>query len=571
MLLGKTIAITGKLSKSRNECEEIIKKHKGTVAKSLTKKVTHLVTNDPTGKTDKLEKAHRLGVQVVGEDFLTELSKNVVEEEDEDEVVEDEVVEDEKNKKKRGRDEDANDANNANNDANNDDDEDANDRLTKQPKQAKKSALEGMIIAMTGKLSLPRDEFEKVIIANGGTYAAAVTKKVTHLVAKDPDAATTKLTKARKNGTIVCGESLFSGLSSTPPTPTLVTVPSEAGDPKPLKDMKEGDVVEIDGNSGTYEIRYRGGTHYCTCPAWRNQKGGNVRTCKHLRSLLGEEFEEFRVGKLSALPASPKQSAPKLMLANKWDESKHDPTGWWISEKYDGLRGYWNGTQFISRLGNPFFAPAYFTSDFPDYPLDGELYLGRKQFEETVSIVKSHNPDDERWQQIRYMVFDVLSDDMKAKPFEERMAFAINNLSNCKYIEVVKQTLCESLDDVQKQRDAIIELGAEGLMLRKPKSQYKGSRTNDLLKVKTSIDEEALVIGAGSRGQGRLADMVGSLECQSKSGKKFQVGSGLTDAMRRDPPKKGSVITFKYQELTNAGIPRFPTFVKVAENQEWPQ
>ncbi len=29
----------------------------------------------------------------------------------------------------------------------------------------------------------------------------------------------------------------------------------------------------------------------------------------------------------------------------------YDPTGWWISEKYDGVRAVWNKTHFISKNG----------------------------------------------------------------------------------------------------------------------------------------------------------------------------------------------------------------------------
>lgn len=42
-----------------------------------------------------------------------------------------------------------------------------------------------------------------------------------------------------------------------------------------------------------------------------------------------------------------------ILLAHKW-EPDHDPTGWWMSEKLDGVRAYWDGEAFVSRRGNQF-------------------------------------------------------------------------------------------------------------------------------------------------------------------------------------------------------------------------
>lgn len=75
------------------------------------------------------------------------------------------------------------------------------------------------------------------------------------------------------------------------------------------------------------------------------------------------------------------------MLASKWEGE--DPTGWWMSEKLDGVRAWWTGSALLSRLGNTINAPAWFTAGLPKVPLDGELWCGRGQFTEAVSIVKN--------------------------------------------------------------------------------------------------------------------------------------------------------------------------------------
>src|ERR1700745_3678124 len=122
---------------------------------------------------------------------------------------------------------------------------------------------------------------------------------------------------------------------------------------------------------------------------------------------------------LTAESPSREKQTPPLLLANVWDPSI-DPTGWWMSEKYDGLRGYWDGRKLWSRNGNLIHAPDYFLAELPrDIALDGELWIGYGKFEETVSIVRSETPDD-RWKRVHFMVFDA----PQAKgAFEERMQF----------------------------------------------------------------------------------------------------------------------------------------------------
>lgn len=120
---------------------------------------------------------------------------------------------------------------------------------------------------------------------------------------------------------------------------------------KPLHVMQEGDNHAVTGGSGNYEIRLRGGVYYCTCTAWKMQnKSVDKRTCKHLRDYLGDEFETNRVGEEGNAPAkTQKVQAPSLLLAQKYEKSTIDPKGWWMSEKLDGVRAFWDGKKFISR------------------------------------------------------------------------------------------------------------------------------------------------------------------------------------------------------------------------------
>ena len=255
----------------------------------------------------------------------------------------------------------------------------------------------------------------------------------------------------------------------------------------------------------------------------------------------------------------------ECMLAKSWDESI-DPTGWWMSEKLDGVRAKWTGKSFLSRNNKPFYAPDYFTKEMPPIALDGELFLGRGRFEETVSIVRSH--EDKGWDKIVFHVFD--APEMKGN-FEERLDAALRyKFNKRKYITMVEQELCAGRDHLERRLQEVIgkkrkrgtEPG-EGIMLRRAGSPYEQKRSKHLLKVKQFLDDEAVVI-AHVKGTGRNAHRLGALRVRWND-KEFKVGSGFTDAERNRPPKIGSIITFHYQELTKNGVPRFPTFKRVRE------
>jgi DNA ligase len=188
-----------------------------------------------------------------------------------------------------------------------------------------------------------------------------------------------------------------------------------------MPDLADGQSVEIQGSAARpYVIKNVGGVYSCSCPAWRNQSLSiDKRTCKHLRQYRGDAAEQQRIGQpLTTVPSQPmtKPTAPPLLLAHAWDNDQ-DLTGWWISEKLDGVRAFWDGTRFLSRQGNLFYAPDWFIVGLPTIPLDGELWLGRKTFQRTVSIVRRQD-GGEAWRDILFAIFDAPAVD---GPFEERM------------------------------------------------------------------------------------------------------------------------------------------------------
>lgn len=338
----------------------------------------------------------------------------------------------------------------------------------------------------------------------------------------------------------------------------------EAGSVNTLED---GDEVEFEGSSSTYTLTRHGNVYMCSCPAWKNQGAPvDMRTCKHLRAYLGEEAETTRLGSLPSRAASTrsgggsankKETAPPVLLAHKW-ETDQDPKGWWMSEKLDGIRAYWDGETFVSRLGNRFFAPDWFVEDLPADTLDGELWVGRKMFQKTTSIVRSGAAGEE-WRTVQYVVFDAPN----AKgTFEDRSEHARRVLERvaAPHARWHDHVMCDGFDHLREELARVEALGGEGLMLRRPKSKYEKGRSQSLLKVKTFHDAEATVTGHAP-GTGKHKGRLGALIVELPGGIQFNVGTGFSDVEREAPPDIGAVITFRYQELSDDGVPRFPSYV----------
>ncbi|KAK4048140.1 hypothetical protein OIV83_005010 [Microbotryomycetes sp. JL201] len=275
--------------------------------------------------------------------------------------------------------------------------------------------------------------------------------------------------------------------------------------------------------------------------------------------------------KQSTLQPGPVQ----LLMAYKYDASRLNPTGYWVSEKLDGVRAYWDGHGTLwTRIGRPFAAPKAFLEQLPrGHALDGELFIDRGRFDETSGIVRTTVPgavNDARWEQIHYMVFDVPS--LGHLPFEQRQYELQQIVTGIKSgtLKVVDQIQCKDVEHLTELVARVAEQGGEGVMLRQPGSLYANKRDRSLLKVKSFYDAEARVVGY-EPGKGKYKGMVGSLICQMESGQSFSVGSGLSDQRRSDPPKVGSIVTYRFQELTKSGVPRFPVFVGERIDAETPK
>lgn len=251
---------------------------------------------------------------------------------------------------------------------------------------------------------------------------------------------------------------------------------------------------------------------------------------------------------------------PRLLLAEVYQPGIR-LADYWVSEKLDGVRAYWDGRHLISREGNTYAAPAWFTAGFPATPLDGELWMGRGTFEELSSTVRRSRPDAAQWRRVRYMVFDLPAG---RDPFDSRLARlqALLRTAPSPYIEIVRQYRVADRSMLTQHLRAIVAQGGEGLMLHRGDSHYIAGRSDDLLKLKLHDDAEAVVVGYVP-GHGKYRGMVGALIVQTPQGLQFRLGSGLSDAERASPPPIGSTVTYRYFGTTERGIPRFASFLRL--------
>ncbi len=252
------------------------------------------------------------------------------------------------------------------------------------------------------------------------------------------------------------------------------------------------------------------------------------------------------------------QDKPELTLANVYSPNINLDS-YLVSEKYDGVRAYWNGKQLLARSGNPIQAPEGFIQQLPSVALDGELWFDRQGFGRSAALIHRASDHPEylsEWQQVQYMVFDA---PQQSGDFKQRLA-VLNalELKNTQ-IKIVKQWKVANHQDLKQQLDEFTKAGAEGLMLRLISAPYQGQRSNDLLKVKQWQDDEATV-KEWLPGKGKYKGMMGALLVVLDDGREIKIGTGFRDVERKHPPAVGSRVTFKHQGVTVSGLPKFPVY-----------
>ncbi len=235
----------------------------------------------------------------------------------------------------------------------------------------------------------------------------------------------------------------------------------------------------------------------------------------------------------------------------------------WVSEKFDGIRCYWDGKRFWTRGGEPVAVPGWFAEGLPRTPMDGELWAGRGRFAQALSTVRSQTPLDKDWQPMRFMVFDLPTE---GGDFTTRLVRlrAMLPITAAPWVVPVPQERATTHEALQELLDKTVRMGGEGLMLHRGGSPYVGGRSADLLKFKPYDDAEARVVGYID-GRGKHNGRLGSLLVETPEGQRFKLGSGFSDAERSNPPAIGSWVSYRYNGLNPGGLPRFARFMRERE------
>jgi DNA ligase-1 len=211
-----------------------------------------------------------------------------------------------------------------------------------------------------------------------------------------------------------------------------------------------------------------------------------------------------------------------------------DVSGWLASEKFEGCRAIWTGSELLGRAGRRFHAPASFIADLPEgVALDGELWAGRGKRHRVIASIQSGE-----WDPLWLMVFDAPH---APGGFAERIRFAETTVALSRSAVVVPQVPVSGLRHVREIARRISRSGGGGVVVRNPAGLHlPGERSADVLTFRSGIlSEEATVESVESR----------AVVCRWKQ---KVIRLGLTSAR----PRVGDRITFDHDGVTDEGEPR---------------
>lgn len=245
-----------------------------------------------------------------------------------------------------------------------------------------------------------------------------------------------------------------------------------------------------------------------------------------------------------------------------------------VSEKFDGVRGIWDGKNMFSKRGNILPIPHCFSQNLAHLGLkngefvEGELWIDYGAFEAISGLLNRKNIACEDFRSVKFLIFNAQLGNKR--DFSQNLAEIKSRLDSAldsakgkdlAQIQVIPQHKFSKIADLKDFFNAVVAKGGEGLIVRDSTTAYK---------LKAQNDAECKIIDF-SRGKGRLNGKVGAIICESledknsgiKGGKIFRIGSGLSDEMRTNPPKIGMIITYKFSGVSKNGIPKHARFLRI--------
>eukprot|EP01124_Arcella_intermedia_P027360 TRINITY_DN5339_c0_g3_i1.p1 TRINITY_DN5339_c0_g3~~TRINITY_DN5339_c0_g3_i1.p1 ORF type:complete len:295 (-),score=48.24 TRINITY_DN5339_c0_g3_i1:43-927(-) len=224
-----------------------------------------------------------------------------------------------------------------------------------------------------------------------------------------------------------------------------------------------------------------------------------------------------------------------MMHGQDWN-GEQDLTGWYISEKLDGFRAFWDGSKLISKNGNPLSVPLEFTRCLPsDVCLDGELWSGYDGISRLLSLLRAPSHHNElHWKNVKFCVFDA---PMHPGSYPERHSFASKSISGSgPHVCSIPIQRCLGLPHLKATLQEVTQKKGEGLMLYHPEAPHTPGRTSNLLKVKAYSEEDVKLLQCNPNSYSFL--------CEQKNGATCTVKCSGWDYM--NPPAPGTILTVKH-------------------------
>ena len=177
---------------------------------------------------------------------------------------------------------------------------------------------------------------------------------------------------------------------------------------------------------------------------------------------------------------SASQPKPRIQQATIY-KPVTDISQYWLSEKLDGMRGYWNGTHLLTRQGKPIHSPEWFTKNWPITTMDGELWIKRGYFQQTLSCIRKKHIDEDCWRSVHFMLFDLPK---HTGTFTQRIVSMkrLTKKVNSPYLSMIKQFKVSTVEQLHKTLNEITKNNGEGLMLHYSNAQYHLGRTANIMK-----------------------------------------------------------------------------------------
>ena len=269
-------------------------------------------------------------------------------------------------------------------------------------------------------------------------------------------------------------------------------------------------------------------------------------------------------------------AAPHPMLAHDYNKRGKDVKfPCYAQKKLDGVRCLAiSGKGLFSRTGKEFPHLDHIRAEINSLSkgtiLDGELYSDTLTFQEIVGLVKKETlkpQDKDKMGQIYLFVYDTVTDGTNA----ERNELLGKLFSSHKFdaLKLLPTDVANNIEDIMRLHAEYVAKGYEGLILRNMAGLYKvGHRSADLQKYKEFKDDEYKIVGF-KEGDGIEKGCVIWVS-ETKDKKQFSVRPRGTHeeratAFKTASKQLGKMLTVRFQELTEDGIPRFPVGLAIRD------